>query len=555
MEKYEYIKYPNPRARREKFELLNGIWDFAFLDKFTLPKTYDKKIKVPFTYETQESGIGDKSMHNYMAYRRYFNANKNKEYLLHFDGVDYSCEIYINKKLAYTHTGCYSPFVFPINEFINEGENELEVLVFDSFDKAQLRGKQRTRAENYECWYTQYSGIYENVYIEECGKKFIKKANFCGDNSGKVDYDIEINNSSKLTIILSFNGEEVKRLTLNQELKNYKGSFNLENPKLYDSDNPNLYDVTLLSEDDTFKTYFGFIKVEQKEGSIWINNDKTYLKMILNQGYYSKKGISGEDEDFVHDLERTKYIGFNGVRIHQKQESHAFYYICDKLGLYVWSEIPSAYEYSEKMKVEYIRELGRIIDRNYNSPSIIVYVLFNESWGIPKINEEEECQNFVKSAGEYARKLDKNRLIILNDGWYQLDSTDILSLHEYDQDAANFKKEYEDMNYVVSEKTINGYGKALANNNKYQGQPIIISEFGGASLKSSSGWGYGNKIDNLQKYTTQLKDMFKTIYSLNYLSGFCYTQLCDVEQETNGLFFEDRKAKVPLEELKEIIRG
>lgn len=555
MEKYKYINYPNPRARRDNFMMINGMWDFAFLEEFKLPKYYDKKIKVPFTYETIESGINDQNMHNYLAYHKTFVADTSKNYLLHFDGVDYKCEIYINKKLAYEHQGCYSPFYFPIKDYLKEGENEIDVLVFDSFDKSQLRGKQRTRCENYDCWYTQYSGIYENVYLEECGDFYVKNAKFSGNLDGQVNYDIELARPSSIEIEITFKGELVYKKVLSETKNRFLGNIKLENPNLYDHNQPDLYDVKIKTIDDEFYTYFGFIEIESKDGSILINKNKTYLKMVLNQGYYLKKGISGEAKDIIKDLESIKYIGFNGVRIHQKQESHIFYYICDCLGIYIWSEIPSAYEYSEKMKQEYLRELERIIERNYNSPSVIVYVLFNESWGIPDINKEVECQEFVKKSGDFARKLDNKRLIILNDGWYQLETTDILSLHEYDQDALNFKNEYKDKNYVVNTKIINGYGKALAKNNSYKGQPIIISEFGGASLSSSSGWGYGNKIDGQEAYIEQLKKMFNTIHSLDYISGYCYTQFCDVEQETNGLFFENRVPKIPLDQLKVIIGG
>ena len=277
--------------------------------------------------------------------------------------------------------------------------------------------------------------------------------------------------------------------------------------------------------------------------------------MILNQGYYFKKGVTPEKDDVILDLSLIEKIGFNGIRIHQKQEVNLFYYIADNLGIYLWSEIPSCYEYSENMKEEVENEIPQIIEKNFNSPSIITYVIFNESWGIPEINTNEECQAFVNKIGAEVKKYDSTRLVILNDGWFQLTGTDILSLHEYEQNPTALANEYIDQENVLKDKIINHYGKAFASGNKYQGQPIILSEFGGASLKTSDGWGYGEKMQNISDYKKQLENIFAAVRKLDYLSGYCYTQLTDVEQETNGLFYADRQAKLPLEEMRKIILG
>ena len=552
LDRLPYLVYPNPRLRREGYSFLNGIWDFAFLSSMEIPSSFPLKIKVPFAYESKESLIDEQTMREYVGYRTIFSV-KGGRYLLHFEGVDYECLVYVDKKRVFSHKGGYTPFAFPLS--LEEGEHELIVLAHDSFSKSQMRGKQRARSENYECWYTQYTGIYKDVYLERIGGNYVKSVKASGDKRGVWSYSIELESPSPVKLTLSKGGKAIRKILLSGS-SIYKGEEKEEGIELYSSSNPSLYDLRVeIPGEDEVSTYFAFRSIEAKEGRLFLNDEPLYLRMILNQGYYENKGVSGESQDVLKDLTLIKEIGFNGIRIHQKQESNAFYYIADCFGIYLWSELPSCYEYGEAMKEEIVRELPSIIERNYNSPSVLSYVLFNESWGIPKVNEDPSCQAFVREVGKKAKSLDPTRLAILNDGWFQLGESDILSLHEYEQDASLLRKEYESKEKVVGEKIINHYGKAFAEGNSYQGQPIILSEFGGASLSSSSGWGYGDKRDGIADYVKQLEEIFDAVRSLGYLSGYCYTQLTDVEQETNGLFYFDRTPKIPLEKMRSIILG
>lgn len=554
IEDFKYYLYPNPFLRRNNYLYLNGKWKFDFVSSFTF-SSLTKEIYVPFVYECKNSGINDTKEHNYLHYQREFEiTDLNSEYLLHFEGADYECVIYINNIKAFTHKGCYSSFYFPIRKYLNLGINKIDVLVRDSFSKYQLRGKQRTREENYECWYTQYSGIYKDVYLEKCGNCFIRDLKVRGNKRGEISYSFLLNQESEANIKIYFKNVLIKEINLESNSK-FSGLIKLDDYYLYDESNINLYDFVVTSIDDTLATTFGFISIETSNSKIYINDKETYLKMILEQGYFKDKLVSGTKEDIFLDLVTIKEIGFNGIRVHQLIESNIFYYLATCLGIYLWSEVPSSYEYSIKSKEEYSSQLPLIINQNYNCPSIICYVLFNESWGIPEINQNFEVQNFVREMKELAKQSDNTRLIVLNDGWFNLTNSDLCCLHEYEQDANKFLSMYKDKNYVLNELIVNKFGKAFALNNKYNNQPIIISEFGGASLASSTGWGYGTKISDLNKYIEQLKNIFNAIYSLDYISGYCYTQVSDVEQETNGLFYEDRTLKVDINILKEIIGG
>ncbi len=552
LDKLPYLRYPNPRLRRDDFVILNDVWEFAFLEKMEIPSLFPLKIKVPFAYETEESLVSQTEMHEYVGYRHNIVSGKGR-YLLHFEGVDYECDVYLDKKLIGSHKGAYSPFAFPLN--LEEGEHELIVLVHDSFSKGQMRGKQRTRGENYECWYTQFTGIYRDVYLEKIGDNYVKEIKVSGDENGVWNYDVSLEKAASVKLRLQKGGKIIHEISLSG-LDSYKGESKEDNIDLYSPSSPNLYDLEVeIENEDVVRTYFGFRSIKTEDDKILFNNEPLYLRMVLNQGYYDKKGVTGTTEDVLTDLELIQKIGFNGIRIHQKQESNAFYYIADCLGLLLWSEFPSCYEYGEEMKEDIDRQMHAIVSNNFNSPSVIAYVLFNESWGIPLINEDVSYQAYVKEEGSKLKGIDKTRLVILNDGWFQLDGTDILSLHDYEQNASELANEYSDKAKVVGEKIINHYGTAFAKGNSYHGQPIILSEFGGASLSSSDGWGYGDKCNGLINYEKQLKDIFDAVRSISYLSGYCYTQLTDVEQETNGLFYIDRTPKIPLERMREIIMG
>lgn len=560
MRNFKYLNYPNPAFRRKTLQNLNKIYEFEFLDSFELPEKYTKKIQVPFPYESEASLINDQKEHNYLAYKTTFNIDKKSNYILHFDGVDYECKIYINKKLVQTHKGGYTHFQILLNEELKLGENTLEVLVYDSYSKAQIRGKQRTKEENYSCFYTQQSGIIRNVYLEEAGTKPIKDILVSANKDGEITYKITLFKKNSLDLQGFLKNRGVFTLKISEEKLVHTGKIKLKEFELYSLENPILYDLKVTSpgqERDVVYTYFGFRTIETKKQHVIFNDKPIYLRMILDQGYYPKKLNSPETIDVLNDLKIIKELGFNGIRVHQTNQINSYYYICDVLGLMVWNEIPSTFEVTDESKNEIREQLPMLISQHFNSPSIIAHVLFNETWGVYDLKSNVETQNFVNECLKITKGIDKTRLVILNDGWFNLDKTDIVSLHEYEQDYKVFKKEYLDKKYVLTKKIINcnQFGEAFADNNSYHNQPILITEFGGVALSSSTGWGYGEKVTSLRSYKSRIKHLFDVIYNIDYVTGFCYTQLTDVEQEVNGLLTPDRQLKLKKSEIRKIVLG
>lgn len=534
---------PNPRMERSDYDFLCGIWQFSFDDA-----VFDRTIKVPFTCESEASGIGDTSCHECVWYRRKFRVHRHSgRLLLHFEGVDYHSFIYLNGKSVGEHIGGFTSFCLDITDAATEGENEIVLKVLDSFDKSQLRGKQRAKCENYDCWYVQSTGIWKPVWLEYVGSTYVENISFRTENDGSVEATVRLSGDDDVSLTVFDGDSALLTVSSVRAAAEHILNFKVDCPKLWNSEHPNLYYVKIQTKDDEVKSYFGFRTVEVKENGLYINGVREYQQMILYQGYWQKSLLTAPDDAALEaDVKLIKEMGFNGVRVHQKIENEVFYYICDKFGLYVWGEIPSAYEFTERMKEEYKRDFKLIFEQLKDYVCIISWLLFNETWGVYQIKEDKSQQEYIEDMTKFIRARDK-RPVITNDGWYHLDS-DILSLHEYEQDSDVFAREYRDKEYVVKDKIINTnkFGKAFADGYSYNHQPVFISEYGGIAIKGKEGWGYGKSADDITLYEERLRKLVNAIRSLPYVSGCCYTQFNDVQQEINGLLDSDRKEKLPV---------
>ena len=396
------------------------------------------------------------------------------------------------------HKGGYTEFCLDVTPYVKEGENVLTVGVLDSLSKSQLRGKQRAKTASYECWYVQTTGIWKPVWLEYAGETYLKRFRTDASADGTVRLECELSGEAETRFEI-FDGE--KRVAAGVLPRGSKA-----------------------------------------EGSVRID-----------QGYWPDTMLTAPDEEALEkDVELIKRMGFNGVRKHQKVESHIFYYLCDKLGLYVWGEIPSAYIFDAKMRDEFTRDAQAIVLQLRNHPSVICWLLFNETWGVYSIKDSAEQQAYVESVEKRVRAMD-GRPVITNDGWSHLNS-DILSLHEYEQDPEIFRREYAVKDHVVTDKKINTnfYGKAFADGYRYRGQPVMISEYGGVAIDGAEGWGYGANASDVAAYAERVRAIADTVQAIPYVCGCCYTQLTDVQQEVNGLLTADRVPKLPTDVIREI---
>lgn len=571
----KYIEnYPRPQFIRNEWENLNGEWNFAFDDKNIGEKDnyftnfpIKNKINVPFTYETELSGINDQTIHNIVWYNRKISITDSqildRKVILHFEGCDYLTKIWINGKYVGKNEGGYTRFSFEINKYLVLGVNEITVKVEDSLSKSQPRGKQRYKKESWECWYIQTTGIWKTVWMEFVANEYISYVKNTPDyDNNKIQLVIETSipemdyttNDFSFEFLISFNSNLIqnKRIKLTENSQKFETNIEAQNDKVkyWSVENPNLYNIEyrLFKNDkliDNVYSYFGVRKVSVNGNNIFLNDKKLYQKLILDQGYWKKSHLTPPDEmSIIKDIDYVMNFGFNGIRKHQKIEDERFLYWCDVKGVLVWCEMPSFYEYNDKSVEQFTEQWIKALKQNYNHPSIITWVPFNESWGVYGVKDNVEQQNFINSLYYLTKSIDNTRLVITNDGWEHTIS-DIVTIHDYKQDS----KELENLYITHKDKILQENEKfkinhsIFANNYKYKGQPVIMSEYGGIALNSDRGWGYGKQVENEIKFIERFEKLTTALKNIPYLSGYCYTQLNDVQQEINGLIDENRNTK------------
>lgn len=577
----EKLKYPNPQKIRKDWIDLNGKWLFK-LDKVESvnineplkKEDFDLEITVPYSYMFKNSGVDIQEYFPVVWYYREFQLNKqeNKSYILNFEAIDYKCDIWINDVFVQTHQGGHVPFEIDVTNQVSTN-NKITIRVEDNNDTNQPLGKQSWKDENFLCWYTRTIGIWQNVWLEETGNTYL--TNFAmkpNIHTSELMIDATINNNKNALIEakVSYNGQFITRVI--SSFKNRRAKFsidvssNLAHFRLFywHPSDPNLYDIELNIIDendvleDSIESYFGMRAIETHEEKIYLNDQEFYQKLILNQGYYPNGGLTGTTDEFLDDLKKIKEMGFNGLRIHQKIESHKLLYLCDKLGLCVWAEMPSIFEFSRMSNENMFKEIHPFVDKHINHPSVITYVVMNESWGVNEISHNVEEQNFVNALYYTVKSLDSTRLVIGNDGWEQT-LTDVCTIHDYNTDESTFIASYENKESAIKESpSLTSGRKTYCKGYEYQQKPYIISEYGGLAYQediSKTSWGYGERIQSKDDVLLKIENLTKAVMKIEYCSGFCYTQLTDVEQEVNGLLDHNHNYKFDPKKIRAILES
>lgn len=574
-------EYPRPQFVRDSWINLNGEWEFEFDDdrvgskeKWHLGnRKLSKTIQVPFAFQSKLSGIGSNEFHDVVWYRRDLTlpeAFQNKRILLHFGAVDYEASVWVNGVLVAKHEGGHTPFHTDITDALQAGTNKLVVKAVDySKDVTLPRGKQYWHTDSASIFYTRTTGIWQTVWMEAVSADgYLDKVKITPDIDEKqVEFQFFIQGSDsnakqQLKVEISFNGELVSEDTYGMRSSSGARKIRLNDfndhglGAWWTPEHPNLYDVTftLLVDNkavDVVTSYFGMRKVSIEDGKLCLNNRPYFLKMVLDQGYFPDGNLTPpSDEAIKQDVELTKAMGFNGARKHQKLEDPRFLYWCDKLGLVVWSEAANAYEYTEKYVSRFTNEWIASIQRDYNHPSIIAWVPLNESWGVPNIQIDTLQQQHALTMYHLTKSLDPMRPVVSNDGW-ELVKTDLFTIHDYEWREGVLEERYSSSDKAVHAMPANR--RLFVEGFPYEGQPILVTEFGGIAYKKSEweGWGYSG-ADNDEDYENKLRAVIRPLLNSGVVQGYCYTQLTDVEQEINGLLTYDRKQKIPVEIIKAI---
>ncbi len=570
------IDYPRPRMYRDGWLSLDGIWEFDFFDDYPITKAAERisgslfhTIRVPFTYQTEYSGINDKAYHPCMVYRKSVVLDQDepkKRLLLHFGAVDYKTDIWIDQKFIGSHTGGYTPFTFDITDMVVGSTFTLAVQVVDTLSLGQVRGKQ-SWCNPVSCWYTPVSGIWQSVWLEYVPDTYISYCSAKNEMTNLRNLHVEVELSdidlnSWIACTLVFDGQTLQTLKIpcKSQMRKYNAMFNIADPKVWDTQNPNLYtiEISYCKEDgvcDLVQTYAALRTVSWNSDGFCINAKPQKLRLVLHQGYWPESGYSPpKGESFRDDILLMKQMGFSGCRMHMKFEDPRFLYWADVLGFYVWAEAPAFYSFSKESASLFRSELLEIVHRDCSSPCIITWVLCNESWGLLDIEDNASVRAWLFGLTSEIKKL-TGLPVIDNDGWEHV-CEEMPTFHSYEHSIESLQDDW------LAAKC--GKPAGILKKRLYVGkeldsprveEPMLLTEFGGLSYvkenDTQDNWGYGTAYRSNEAFFEAVKKLMNSVEEIPDCAGWCYTQFCDVYQEKNGLVFANRSQKFPIAWLQE----
>ena len=582
--------HPFPQRRRSGWLDLTGPWGFAYDDadvgqvrgwaEDSAP--FQRVIQVPFPPESELSGIHDSTEHPFVWYRRTFRISdvggfeRGRRLLLHFGAVDYACRVWLNGRLVDRHEGGHSSFTIDITDSLAAGDEQVLVVRAEDqpLDLTQPRGKQFWETKPARIWYHRTTGIWQPVWLEAVGPTYISSLAWTPDpRRGRLGLSVRLNKEPdkplrlrlRLTVmgeLLAYDSYLVRHQDTGRELRLEPDSGGMVGRRLlWTPSQPNLVDAELVLEDDDGRqldavaSYVGLRSVEADDGLYLINGRPKYLRLVLAQNYWPQSHLAAPSDDALRrEVELIKMLGFNGVRIHQKVEDERFLYWCDRLGLMVWAEMANAYEFTENAVTRFTHEWMEVIKRQYSHPSIITWVPFNESWGVPDLPGDDAQRNFVRAIYHLTKALDPTRPVIGNDGWEHV-AGDIWGVHDYALDGAGLRERWGTPEAV--EQALQGrpqHHRAVLDNVPRGERPVILSEFGGITYEPQPGkpwFGYGS-VRSEDELLNKYEELVTAVLDSPSIAGFCYTQLTDTEQETNGLLTADRVPKLDPEIVRAI---
>ena len=525
--------YPRPLMRREGYVNLNGEWDFTVSKEDALPKSYDKKIIVPFCPESALSGLKmPVEPGSYLFYRRQLTLPARKDgdrVLLHIGAADQVSRVYVNRFPVDDHEGGYTNFTVDITDRLKD-ENELAIRVYDDLnDKAMPYGKQSLNRGG--MWYTPVSGIWQTVWLECVPENRIES--------------IQIENKSADTVCIRVRPQQEGTVRVENvgdfPLIRGKLLLKLEKPRQWTPEDPHLYNFTVKTETDQVSSYFAMRSIEADEVDgiprLLLNGKPYFFHGLLDQGYWPD-GIytPASPECYAEDILAMKKLGFNTLRKHIKVEPEEFYYQCDKLGMIVFQDLVNNGEYKffrdtalptvgrqkrndkklnpdERSRQLFRRLMVETVRQLQSHPCIVYWTVFNEGWG----------QFESDDAYDRMCELDVDRIIDTTSGWFRRKQSDVESLHIYFGPWWKLRK---------------------------QKKPLVLSEFGGYAypveghlFNPEKAYGY-KSCKSLADFRTSIEKLYRKKVLPRIKKGLCasiITQVSDVEDEINGFLTYDRK--------------
>lgn len=583
-------EYPRPQFERDEWVNLNGEWTFE-LDpsmsgwdrKLFESGGFDGRIVVPFAPESELSGVGHKDFIRCIWYQREIEvpeAWRGKRVLLNFGAVYYESEVYIDGRFAGRHFGGSDSFAMDITPLVEAGGRHSLVVCASSDVRSGVQGagKQSLREYSYGCMYTRTTGIWQTVWLEAADECALAGVHTQTDiDQSQVAFTLSMRRvKSGCTVDISVwdDGRRVARSSV-PAAQGIVAVVPLKNARLWSPEDPHLYDVVFEVRDaggvciDRVKSYFGMRKIHVEGNRIYLNNEPYYMRLVLDQGFYPD-GVwtAPSDEALRRDIELSKAAGFNGARLHQKVFEERFHYWADRLGYLTWGEYPSwGMNTSDELAARnFIAEWCGIVERDRNHPSIVVWTPVNEEWW----PDARNYPRLMSDIYDLTRRIDPSRPVNGASGGTHIVS-DIWTVHNYEQNAERLAKIfYDEGRFFKAPCTVqdDSRGSTGFNNTasryrydfpEYDGSvPYFVDEFGGircleVNPPQGDAWGYGDAARTRDEFYERLRSQVRALLDLSdHIWGFCYTQLTDVEQEQNGIYYYDRTQKYDSGRLREI---
>ncbi len=578
--------HPRPLLERAEWTDLNGDWQLEFDDSdvgvddrwWVGDREFGRAIVVPFPPESTRSGVGEDG-HSTVWYRRHADLARptdGRRVILHFDAIDWESDVWINGIHVARHEGGHVGFAADVTHALEPSRSQ--VIVVRAFDSVasleQPRGKQDWEPEPHVIWYRRTTGIWRSVWAEVVGRTHLTSLDWTTCASpGELAVESRLNAATDAMLDLEFviEGRVIHRAShsfvdgqLAATLRLNDVRFSSEPERLlWSPENPLLIDVRASVRVDsvvvdTVSSYVGLRTVGTDDDHFVLNGRPYFLRLVLEQAYWPDTHLaSPSDAALRSEVELIKQLGFNGVRMHQTTADPRFLYWCDRLGLLVWADAPASYRFSALSLTRTVREWMEILARDSSHPSIVAWVAFNESWGVPEVASSGRQRDAVRALFHLLKSVDPTRPVIGNDGW-EFVAGDMLGVHDYTQSAELLRERYSTREAASATVVMSrpGNRRLTLASDRSPHVPIVLSEFGGVALSARDDtWsGYGT-VDDHSEFLERLAGLIGVVNNASGLAGFCYTQLTDTLQERNGLLTEGREFKADPEIIAATVSG
>ena len=558
-------EYPRPQFARDHWINLNGEWEFqrdhsisGKARKLYEAASFSDRITVPFCMESVLSGIGDTDFCECVWYRKETELPADwladgKRVILNVGACDYRTDVYVNgTSVGRPHRGGYVSFSYDITAALVVGKNVITICATDKLRTwEQPAGKQSIQYASAGCHYTRTTGIWQTVWLECVPAEHIQSVRYTTNvENTSLSISASLCGGAGLTFlaVAYWQGKKVGEASAVATHNRADLILPLSELHLWELGKGGLYDLELTLGDDTVKSYFGMRSLSLDDSALVINGKKVFQRLVLDQGFYPDGIYTAPSEQaLIDDITRSMACGFNGARLHQKVFEPRFLYHCDRLGYMVWGEhanwglscsAPVAWK-------SFVSEWLEILARDVNHPAIVGWCPFNET----HVGNGQD-DDLIATVAQLTRAYDPTRPVIDTSGWIHVDgATDILDWHDYDQNPETFRQRYLGV--------ANGIPVRDSRFCPYPLLPRFISEYGGikwdVNSKLDNAWGYGNAPKTEEEFLSRFKGLTEALLGNPYITGLCYTQLTDVEQETNGLYTYDRKEKFAPEIFRAIL--